>query len=415
MNRKNIFLWSLYDFANSIAVIVFFLYFSQWLVIDNKVPDIWYNLIFVGSTILLLLTAPVVGSIADKIGVRLPFLNVATVLMFVFLLGSSLFATFAPGTTFFVALAAILFLFSNYFYQFCFTFYNAFLHDLAPAKLTGFVSGLGQSSNWLGQITGLLITLPLATGAIYLAGHAGRAQTFLPAILAFFLLALPMMLFFKEKRKPEKVSIDLGGEYKNSLRDFISLCKLPGMGRYLLGYFFFNDALLTASNNFPIFMEQVFKVSDSVKSTLLLGILATSAIGALITGWISDKVGLKKSLIIILATWLVILPALSVITNFTYFVIVAVIMGFFYGATWTVTRAVMSYLTPKNRLNNAFSYYTMAERFSTFLGPVVWGLVTLLLVNAGAFRYRIAALSMTIFILIGLIIIRKIPSHTKNI
>lgn len=413
MDKKNIFLWSLYDFANSIAVIVFFLYFSQWLVIDNGVADIWYNLIFVGSTALLLLTAPVVGSIADKIGVKLPFLIVTTILMFIFLLGSSLFATFAPGTMLFIALAAIFFLFSNYFYQFCFIFYNAFLHDLAPSKLTGFVSGLGQSSNWSGQIAGLIITLPLATGAIYLAGHSGRAQTFLPATLIFFLLALPMMLFFKEQGKPKKISIDLKAEYKNSLHNFISLCKVPGMGRYLLGYFFFNDALLTASTNFPIFMEQVFKVSDSVKAVLLLGILATSAIGALITGWISDKLGLKKSLIIILATWLVILPALSVVTDFTLFVILAVIMGFFFGATWTVTRAVMSYLTPENRLNNAFSYYTMAERFSTFLGPIVWGLITLLFINTGSLRYRIAAFSMTLFILIGLLIVRSIPAKSN--
>ena len=38
MNKKNIFLWTLYDFANSIVMIVFFLYFSQWLVIEKNVP-----------------------------------------------------------------------------------------------------------------------------------------------------------------------------------------------------------------------------------------------------------------------------------------------------------------------------------------------------------------------------------------
>ena len=46
MNRKNIFLWTLYDFANSIVTIVFFLYFSEWLVIDNGVSDFSYNMIF---------------------------------------------------------------------------------------------------------------------------------------------------------------------------------------------------------------------------------------------------------------------------------------------------------------------------------------------------------------------------------
>ena len=41
MNRKNIALWTLYDFANSIVVVVFFLYFSQWLVVDKGVSDFW--------------------------------------------------------------------------------------------------------------------------------------------------------------------------------------------------------------------------------------------------------------------------------------------------------------------------------------------------------------------------------------
>ena len=44
--KKNVFLWALYDFANSLVSIVFFLYFAQWLVIDQGVADIWFNLTF---------------------------------------------------------------------------------------------------------------------------------------------------------------------------------------------------------------------------------------------------------------------------------------------------------------------------------------------------------------------------------
>lgn len=230
MNKKNIFLWTLYDFANSIAVIVFLLYFSQWLVIENKVADIWYNLIFVGSTIMLVVTTPVAGSIADKMGTKLPFLQFTTISMVIGLLICSLLANFVPKNTSIIFLAALSFLLANYFYQFSLTFYNAFLHDIAPSKLWGFISGLGQSAGWLGQIAGLLIALPLAAG--------GRAQTFLPATVLFFLIVLPMLLFFKENSKPQKVDINLILEYKNFVRSFVSLCKTHGVGRFLLGYFF---------------------------------------------------------------------------------------------------------------------------------------------------------------------------------
>jgi MFS transporter, UMF1 family len=87
-------------------------------------------------------------------------------------------------------------------------------------------------------------------------------------------------------------------------------------------------------------------------------------------------------------------------------------MGFLFGATWSVTRAVMLHLSPKESLNHAFSYYTLSERFSTFAGPLSWGLITSLMIHQGPIRYRIALISMTVFIIIGIIAVRKIPTKS---
>ncbi len=413
MNKKNIFLWSLYDFANSIVSVVFALYFSQWLVIDNKLSDIWYNLIFVGTTIFLLVTAPIAGSIADKIGMKMPFLTAITIGQFIALLSIGFLTNFLNINLGILILIIILYMFANYFYQFQFVFYNALLYDIAPLKVRGFVSGLGQTANLLGQITGLLITLPLISGAIFLIGNPGRAQTFLPATLLFFFLALPMLLFFKEFIKPKKVRISLIAEYKDSIKKFIVLCKIPGVGRYLLGYFFFSDAILTAGINLPIYLEQVFHVSDQIKAVLVVSFFLTSAIGAAVSGKIADKIGLKQSLLIILIGWVFAPSVLATLTNFLYFAIAVQFFGFLYGGTIMVTRAVMSYLSPPDKLTHAFSYFTLFERFTSFVGPVTWGLITLVLVNTGSFRYRIALASMTVFVIIGLLIIRSIPAKSN--
>src|SRR5438477_202555 len=82
LDKKNIFYWSLYGFAKDIVIITFALYFSQWLVVDNKVADIWYNLIFVGASILLFLTAPVLAIVADKKNHSLKYLRIMAVLLF---------------------------------------------------------------------------------------------------------------------------------------------------------------------------------------------------------------------------------------------------------------------------------------------------------------------------------------------
>ena len=84
--------------------------------------------------------------------------------------------------------------------------------------------------------------------------------------------------------------------------------KFDGVGRFFLAYFFFNDAIITASNNFPIYLEKVFGVNDQTKSFLLIGIIITSAIGAPLSGWIADKVGLKKLYLVCLRAGLSFFP-----------------------------------------------------------------------------------------------------------
>ena len=410
MNKKNVFFWTLYDFANSIVSIVFFLYFSQWLVVDRGVADLWYNMIFAIGSALLLLTAPVLGSIADKTGKEQSYFNKITFFTFTFFLLSSLVTLFFSHQVF---LAALFFLLANYLYQFSFVFYNAFMHYIAPEDKWGRISGLGIGANYLGQVVGLLITLPLAGGTIYLIGEVGRAQTFLPATVLFFILALPMILFFKlPKHENLDYKINLKEEYKSQWRQFKELILDKNMKLFLLAYFFFNDAIITVANNFPIYLENVFGVPDKTKTVLLGGALVTSILGAVFSGFIIDKIGLKKSIVFIIGIWIIFLPILGLNTNFPIFMVLCILMGFLFGAIWTVSRAVMTALTPKEKLNFGFSFYTLAERTSTLIGPLAWGLITYLFINLGATRYRLAMIAMAVFVAIGLYLVRKIEVKT---
>ncbi len=409
INKKKAFLWSLYDFANSISTVVFFLYFSQWLVVEHGVADFWYNMIFVGSSILLVFTSPIAGVIADKINARMPFLIFSTFGQFTALAVAAFLALAVPASSVTILWAALAFMIGNYLYQFSLTFYNALLTDIAAPQRQGTLSGWGQFANWSGQVVGLLAVAGFASGAWYWFGAHGRAQTLLPAILLMILLALPMLLWFKESSQRYTAEISVIKEYRGFLRGLKELCAIPGVGRYLLAFFLFNDALLTATNNFPIYLQQVFHVSDKTKSLLLVGILVMSALGGLAGGWIADKVGLKKTLLVILASWITVFAAMAAITNFSWFVAAAIMLGILYGATWAVTRAVMASLVPHEKLNHAFSYYALAERFSTFLSPLTWGIIVSGFVYLGPLRYHLAMLVMTGFILLGFAVVRKIP------
>ena len=179
------------------------------------------------------------------------------------------------------------------------------------------------------------------------------------------------------------------------------------MGTFLLAYFFFNDAIITAMNNFPIYLHNVFGVSDQVQSLLLLGILFTSAAGALVGGWCTDRLGIKPMLMILLAGWCIVFPLMGVTTNFPAFVALSIVIGLLFGSIWTVTRAAMTALCPPRQANFGFSFYTLAERVSTLVGPLAWGVIVSSLTDLGALRYRIALMAMAVFVAVGIFIVRK--------
>ncbi|OGE77795.1 MAG: hypothetical protein A2751_01940 [Candidatus Doudnabacteria bacterium RIFCSPHIGHO2_01_FULL_46_14] len=405
--RRNIFLWVLYDFANSIVSIVFFLYFAQWAVIDSGVSDFVFNLTFTGSAFLLLLTAPLVGVMLDKYWRRISGLRYATAA------GAILYGICACFALSGMAGPALIFFTLGLFsYQLSFVFYTPLINDIATPEKRGSISGLGIAANYLGQIAGLVMVLPFSAGTWDFFSAGPRAETLLPAVLVFFILSLPMLLFFQEPKRAQ-AGISAKSVGKNFLRETKALLAFPSVTWFLLAFFLFNDAILTAMNNFPIFMEQVWGVSDTIKTYLLLAILITSALGGGLAGFVADRLGHKRTLFVVLVGWLVLLPALALLTNFKIMVIVAVFMGFWFGANWAVSRSVMSFVAPLGRHNLAFAYYSLAERVSALLGPVVWGIVVTSLVSIGSDRYRYAVLAITGFILLGLFALARVHDDKK--
>lgn len=397
--KRNVFVWILYDFANSIAFITFFLYFAQWVVIDRGVADFYYNLTFTISALLLLATAPLIGSLLDKFWRRITGLRYSTFLITLFY-GLCAIAAINDLEVW----ALVLFTLGSYFYLLSFTFYTPLINDISSPKKRGLVSGLGISANYLGQIFGLLLALPFANGAISFFNGAPRAETLLPAALITLALALPMLIFFKEPKK-EKVQFSLVAESRKLFKESKTVL-LSAAGIFLLSYFLFNDAVLTAANNFPIFVEQIWGVSDTVKTYILLGIMVTSVIGGTLSGLLADRLGRRRTLFLILGGWIVILPVLGLLTSFTLFVISTTIMGLWFGANWAVSRAMMADIAPAGQHNLTFSYFGIAERASSLIGPLVWGAVVSGLVPIGPNRYRIAVLAVTVFVLLGIIVLR---------
>ncbi|MBI2627627.1 MFS transporter [Candidatus Nomurabacteria bacterium] len=395
MNKKQLFFWSLYDFANSIVYINFILYFAVWIVVDGGLSDFWYNAIFAITTIILLFTAPILATRTDLRGGRKYWLNIATIGTF---LSYGLVAILAKMESN-ILLIALFFLIGQYFYQLSFVFYNPMLDDITDETNKSRVSGIGNFLSSLGFVVGILITLPFA---------GSRITPLLISVPVFFILALPMMIFFKESKKyVEQIRSSLiQNEIRTSNKKMIIFFTASAATPMLIAFFFFNDALLTVSNNYSIYLERVFQTPDNAKSILLLVILIMSAIGSIIAGWLGDKIGALKTLKFILLGWIVALPLLALAPNFLTVSILTPLIGLLVGSVWTVTRAYLTLVLPKKDMGYGFSFYTIAERFATLVGPLTWGGI-IWAMDTRIIAYRVAVGAMTIFVIIGLIILNN--------
>lgn len=247
--KKNIFYWALYDFSNSfISAALEGLYFSQWVVIDNKFPDIWYGATFSIATLLLLVSAPFLGAWADARGKKMPFLRNSTIMVIIFglLLGIVANSTLPVFGKVFIAL--IVFLFLQYFYQASFIFYNPILTQLSTTNTRGVISGIGQLCNNFGFVVATGIFLALTQSNFTLFGDPGRSQVFIPATLIFLVLSLPMLLKFRE-REEIKSTNNLNFK-KLLLTTFTGIKSLfkqnKNVGLFLVAFMLISDAVLTA-------------------------------------------------------------------------------------------------------------------------------------------------------------------------
>ncbi len=153
-------------------------------------------------------------------------------------------------------------------------------------------------------------------------------------------------------------------------------------------------------------MERVFGVPDMTKNFLLMAVLTMSALGGMASGWIADKIGALKTLKYILIGWIILIPLIALSKSLISLSILSATVGILIGSVWTVARAYLSEILKKEELGYGFSFYTLAERFATLLGPLTWGGI-IAIFGTQHTSYRIAMISMTLFVLIGFITLTK--------
>ena len=83
--------------------------------------------------------------------------------------------------------------------------------------------------------------------------------------------------------------------------------------------------------------------------------------------------------------------------------------GFSLGATWVVARAIIIRLAPEGKIGEIFGLFNCVGYLSAIVGPLFWGIFIKCLSSLGQWGYRITCISLTLFIVIGLVFLLRVP------
>lgn len=401
--------WSLFDFCNSFVIINGSLYISQW-VTSHGVREFWYGLTFSLSTVALLVTAPAIGWIVDHTPRRVTWLSIQTILITAFAVAIPVAVLKLQDGLARAVTVLILFFFLNYFYQTSLIFYDSMLPRLVDGRRTSILSGIGEGLGHFGSIIGIFLMLPLVKTGVPPLLPPGGIFTLAPAGLLSGVSVLAVLAFLRDRdlslSMPELM---IGRRYRESIDQLFDSTRDPIVRRFLLAFYLYGDAILSVQLFIPIYLREVWSLpSDKVALTVLVALI-TSGIGAMAAGSLASRVGIRRLLVVVLWFWCGGLTAIALSPTFNIFMLFFIPCGLLFGAVWALSRAFLAVAGNDHRMGFYFGLYSVAERFSAILGPLIWGTVVWLLGGFGTKAHRSAMLAMALLLLFGVLIARRLP------
>ena len=364
-NRREIFGWAMYDWANSaFSTTVITVFLGPYLTSITKtaadtngmvhllgVPirfDSYFTYLISASVLLQVTFLPILGALADYSHLRKRLLEVFCVIGAV---ATILLFFVQPGWHW---IGGLLFLTANLAFGASIVFYNSYLPNIASEDQRDRVSSFGWAMGYLGGGLLLLLNLVLYLAADSLGLSQGVVARISLASAGIWWLGFALITFITLRPRhavrplpPGSTYLSIGFKQLASLMDIpvrlvttlmllplavpvlfllgvppllalvpalgpISVLlifinrksrQLPEAMKYLVAYLLYNDGIQTVIAVSAIFAVQELGMSSTNLILVILMIQFVAFIGALGFGWLAGKFGAKNTILASLVIW----------------------------------------------------------------------------------------------------------------
>jgi len=375
--------WALYDWANSAftTLVVTFIYstwFSKAMAPDEVTGTAWWSRAVAVSAILTAVLSPILGAAADRAGARKRFLAVTTALC---IAGTALLAFIPPSLPHAAIVALTVYILADWGFETGYTFYNAFLPQIASPERIGRVSGYGWGLGYAGGLVCMAIALVGFAGDTPWFGMSTaegfnyRATNLLVAGW-YLVFAVPLFLWVPERRAGT-LRLDVSGTFRELGQTIKAIGRYREIIKFLVARLVFNDGLVTVFAFGGIYAQGTFGMTISEVIVFGIALNVASGLGAVVFGFLDDKIGGKKTIMLTLV-------ALSVATAIavwaptrTWLWVGGVLIGLFVGPNQSASRSLMGRFVPERHQAEFFGFFQLSGKATSFMGPLLLGAASL--------------------------------------
>lgn len=387
-DKKAIFGWSMYDWANSafattVMAGFFPIFFKQfWSVgAETTVSTARLGLANSIASITVALSAPILGAIADKGTSKKKFL------LFFSYMGVVITASLYMVSKGNWPLAVVLYVLASIGFSGGNIFYDALITIVASERKLDFVSALGFSLGYLGGgilfAVNVWMTLSPETFGFGNAGEAVRFS-FLSVGIWWGVFSIPLLLFVKEPSgKAAKSGLNMVRAGFTQLREtFQEVRHLKTIFLFLMAYWLYIDGVDTI-----VRMAVDYGISIGFKSNdLIVALLIVQFVGfpaAIGFGYLGGMIGAKRAIFIAIVVYLFVSIWGAFMQSKYEFYILAITIGLVQGGIQALSRSFFAKIIPIERSAEYFGFYNMLGKFAAVIGPVLMGGVGLLVRSMG--------------------------------
>lgn len=429
-DKKEIFGWAMYDWANSaFSTTVGTVFLGPYVASLARAaaqaagtatvsffgipvaPDSFLPYCISFSVGLQVLFLPILGAVADYSHMRKRMMQlfatigaISTILMFM-----------VTGDLWW--LGGLLFIVANLAFGAAIVFYNAYLPDIASEEERDRVSSYGWAMGYLGG--GILLALNLA---FFIFSEDIGVPTELAvrinlASAGVWWLGFSFLTWARLRSRRAARSLPQGETYasigfKQLGKTFREVKHFPETLKFLLAYFLYNDGIQTVIAVAATFaaaplIQGGLEIEQTTLTAVILMIQFVAFFGALFWGKLAGWIGAKQSVIVSLVIWSgVVIYAFGGLqgdNRVTEFFILGALIAIVLGGSQAISRSIFAQMIPKGKEAEFFSFYEVSERGTSWIGPLIFGLA-----NQWFGSLRIAILSLIFFFIMGLILLPRV-------